>query len=589
VPVPVEGSINLGVSLALEGAAHVDAQAQVTITGGANLHGVYATPILRVEPSASGQVAIDGGKLSIGPQMQVGIGVDYVHAAEVNAHIADSLALAAKASTPGSCEIDIDGSAGVGADLWSLHASLNPINPEVVVWRCPPTPAGGAGSEAGGGPGETPASEEGPVPPPPPLTHPWSEPLTGLPEQLAAPAGYPVVQTLTQPAPQPQWQAEIFSQAGMPLFTLGGQSGSSAPPALAADGSGYAALTDSAGEEGIERIGPTGQVAWTHPLGTGAAYALVIGGDGNAYVDYGERQVIGLDARTGAVAFDHDASAEEKLVRGIVPEPGGVAVIEESTDLQAGVVLFLNTSGSITHIVQLAGVPAGDYRLGTTGQIAHNATGELFLTMLEGGGTDCEHRGQHPATSIVKIAPSGVQWSTPLAGAPDPCYLTLAALPNGGVTYTNHNTAEQAIAALTSEGTPAWSHPIDEATMSLTEPPLVDSDGHVDVLIYSEFECADHAPESYCDGQLFEDLNGATGQTVSTQKLLDATNDRSVFANCADENGFALGDARFYLLDWTKLYGEEGGCETNKVRLEGYPITGAGAPYPPPTREHLPQ
>lgn len=146
VPVPVEGSIDLDVSLSLTGAAHVQTDAQLSITGGVDMHGVYGTPILRIVPKASGSVQIAGGKISMGPEMQVGLGLS-----DINGHVDDSLNLAAKGSSSGSCEIDIGGSAGIGLDLWSLHPSFTPFSPEVPVYHCPAP--GGSGSGTGSSPG----------------------------------------------------------------------------------------------------------------------------------------------------------------------------------------------------------------------------------------------------------------------------------------------------------------------------------------------------------------------------------------------------------------------------------------------------
>jgi len=156
VPVPVEGSVNLGISLALDGATEVHTDAKLSITGGVDLHGAYGTPILRVTPSASGSIKIAGGRVSIGPQVQVGLGL-----ADINGHVSDSLDVIAKGSSSQSCEIDIGGSAGVGLDLWTFHPSFTPINPEVPVYHCP-------SSSQGGGSGSTEPTPKQPSEPPTP-------------------------------------------------------------------------------------------------------------------------------------------------------------------------------------------------------------------------------------------------------------------------------------------------------------------------------------------------------------------------------------------------------------------------------------
>jgi uncharacterized repeat protein (TIGR01451 family) len=132
VPVPVEGSINLGLTLALDGATHVRVQAGATVTAGTDLHGAYGTPILHTSNrSASGSVTGSGVKLTLGPEVQVGLGLS-----DVNAHVDGSLFVAGKGSA-GGCEVDLGASAGVGLDLWSLHASYTPFEPEVPLYHCP--------------------------------------------------------------------------------------------------------------------------------------------------------------------------------------------------------------------------------------------------------------------------------------------------------------------------------------------------------------------------------------------------------------------------------------------------------------------
>ncbi|HTA14853.1 MAG TPA: hypothetical protein VK781_08355 [Solirubrobacteraceae bacterium] len=132
VPVPVEGSVNLNVTLALAGPAHVHAAAGATVTAGANLHGVDATPILKTSKlSASGSVTNNGVKLTIGPEVQAGLGIN-----DVNAHVDGSFSVAAKSSTEG-CEVDLGASAGIGIDFWSLHGSYTPFEAEKPIYRCP--------------------------------------------------------------------------------------------------------------------------------------------------------------------------------------------------------------------------------------------------------------------------------------------------------------------------------------------------------------------------------------------------------------------------------------------------------------------
>jgi uncharacterized repeat protein (TIGR01451 family) len=133
VPVPVEGAFNLNITLALNGDAHAQASAEATVTAGVNLHGAYATPILNTSNRhASGSASGNGVKLTIGPEVQAGIGVS-----DINAHVDGSVFAAAKTSSSG-CEVDLGASAGIGLDLVSLHASYNPFEPEVPIYHCPP-------------------------------------------------------------------------------------------------------------------------------------------------------------------------------------------------------------------------------------------------------------------------------------------------------------------------------------------------------------------------------------------------------------------------------------------------------------------
>jgi uncharacterized repeat protein (TIGR01451 family) len=136
IPVPVEGGVTLNLTLALDGAAHVHTAATATVTAGANLHGGYATPILHTSNrTATGSVTGDGVKVTLGPEVQAGLGVG-----SVNAHVDGSFFVTGK-SSPAPCEVDIGASAGVGLDLWSLHASYTPFEPETPIYRCVPPAA----------------------------------------------------------------------------------------------------------------------------------------------------------------------------------------------------------------------------------------------------------------------------------------------------------------------------------------------------------------------------------------------------------------------------------------------------------------
>jgi uncharacterized repeat protein (TIGR01451 family) len=131
IPVPVEGGVTLNLTLALDGAAHVHTAATATVTAGANLHGAYATPILHTSNrTATGSVTGNGIKVTLGPEVQAGLGVG-----SVNAHVDGSFFVTGK-SSPAPCEVDIGASAGVGLDLWSLHASYTPFEPETPIYHC---------------------------------------------------------------------------------------------------------------------------------------------------------------------------------------------------------------------------------------------------------------------------------------------------------------------------------------------------------------------------------------------------------------------------------------------------------------------
>lgn len=130
IPVPVEGATSLGLSLALDGAAHLGASAGVTATAGVDLHGAYGKPIFKVVSSGSGYASIHGALLTIAPTVQVGLGLN-----DINAHIAGSIDLIAKWSRS-TCEVDFGGTAGLGVDLFAVHASWNPFDPSVPIFHC---------------------------------------------------------------------------------------------------------------------------------------------------------------------------------------------------------------------------------------------------------------------------------------------------------------------------------------------------------------------------------------------------------------------------------------------------------------------
>ncbi len=136
VPVPVEAALNLNITLALDSPVQAHASAGATLTTGVDLHGVYGTPILNVShANATGSVKGNAVKLTVGPEVQAGIGSN-----DVNAHVDGSVFIAGKASANG-CEVDLGASGGLGVDLFFLHGAWTPIEPEVPIYTCPKPPS----------------------------------------------------------------------------------------------------------------------------------------------------------------------------------------------------------------------------------------------------------------------------------------------------------------------------------------------------------------------------------------------------------------------------------------------------------------
>ena len=169
VPVPVERKLYLDVSIVASGPVQVHASGLGSRSPGERTYTAAMGPrSSSVKPSANGWVHANGATLTLGPVMQVGLGLE-----RLNAHIQDALDVTAKISPSTPCEIDFGGSAGVGIDLGPLAASYSPFDPDVPgPNHCPQT---GMGPTSGGKPSVSvtnPGSQTGtvgtPVQPPDP-------------------------------------------------------------------------------------------------------------------------------------------------------------------------------------------------------------------------------------------------------------------------------------------------------------------------------------------------------------------------------------------------------------------------------------
>ncbi|HVO54726.1 MAG TPA: hypothetical protein VMT37_09955 [Solirubrobacterales bacterium] len=146
VPVPVEGGVNLSVSIESGGPIQAKADLGLDATGGMSFDGPSTKPIADFQPKASGSVTGADGEFDLGPEFQVGIGV-----LDGNAHVGVSPGLAAKGSSSG-CELDFKGSVGAGIDAGGWHPSVNSPPLTKTLYHCPAKPSdGGGGAPPGGG------------------------------------------------------------------------------------------------------------------------------------------------------------------------------------------------------------------------------------------------------------------------------------------------------------------------------------------------------------------------------------------------------------------------------------------------------
>jgi hypothetical protein len=143
VPVPVEGGVDLAISIRNGEPIGVKANAGVKVAGGMSFDGPKTKPIAKFEPSGSGSVSGANGEVEVGPRLQAGIGV-----LAGNAHVEIDPRLAG-AAKPSGCEILLRASIGAGLDLGSFHPTINSPNLEKAIYHCPAKDGGG--SSGGGG------------------------------------------------------------------------------------------------------------------------------------------------------------------------------------------------------------------------------------------------------------------------------------------------------------------------------------------------------------------------------------------------------------------------------------------------------
>jgi hypothetical protein len=144
VPVPVEGGVTLNLTLQNDSPITATAETKVTSSDGVNLDGLKSSPIVSISQSTTGAVRAGAGSITLGPQVQVGLG-----ATVANGHVAIEPQLIASASHS-SCELAVGVAGSVGLDLGPLHADYTPFSPQTPVYQCPVPDGvyfeGGAGS-----------------------------------------------------------------------------------------------------------------------------------------------------------------------------------------------------------------------------------------------------------------------------------------------------------------------------------------------------------------------------------------------------------------------------------------------------------
>jgi len=146
IPVPVEAQVNVPISLATDGPVNASATAQLNVTGGMTFRGTSATAVMSAHPTASASLHGQGGSLSTGLTVEVGIG-----SLDVNGHASVTPQLESKFS-PSTCELDL----GLGL---STGLAIGPFSPSLghtfsfPLYKCPGEPgSGGSPSPPGGNP-----------------------------------------------------------------------------------------------------------------------------------------------------------------------------------------------------------------------------------------------------------------------------------------------------------------------------------------------------------------------------------------------------------------------------------------------------
>lgn len=340
-----------------------------------------------------------------------------------------------------------------------------------------------------------------------------------------------------------------------------------APPALAADGSGYVLRGgDVAGV--IDAIDTAGRVRWSYTVpAQDTVRALLAGSDGAAYVVVSnaiDDEVLRLSAVDGSVTFDTPLPDGNYSDGFLFAEPSGVAAITGTH------VLFLSQQGQIT--ADVAAIPSGSATWFTS-----NTAGDVFVGTASAGGGQVNTAG---GITVSKVDPTGqLDWTTQTPANNGGGQSTgLAALPDGGVAY---EVAGQSIGVLNTDGTIRWS----------TEDPhgygpmLTDSADHVDFEKESGYQnCSDGL--SNCFGFGVDQLEASNGQVQRSLSLVYTNNDPSQFFFC---EGFSLGSGLFYVVD--RLSPGDGETCNNgltQLQLQAFALPGTTGPYPSPPVTTIP-
>jgi pimeloyl-ACP methyl ester carboxylesterase len=338
-----------------------------------------------------------------------------------------------------------------------------------------------------------------------------------------------------------------------------------APPALAADGSGY--VLRGGGAAGvIDAIDTTGKVRWSYAApAEDTVRALLAGNDGAAYVIVSnaiDEEVLRLSAVDGSVTFDTPLPDGNYSDGYLFAEPSGVAAITGTH------VLFLSQEGQVTADAQA--FPSGSATVFTS-----NTTGDVFVGTAPAGSEVNLTNG----LSVSKIDPSGqVDWTTqtPATGE-ESGDMALAALPDGGVAY---EVAGQSVGVLNADGTTRWNtkNPLGYGAM------LADSADHIDFeRVVSNQSCSDAVAN--CDGFAVDQVEASDGQVQRSVSLV-SSEDPSRFWFCG---GFSLGPGLFYVLDrLAPADGETCSGGVTQPQLQAFALAGTTGPYPSPPATTIP-